>query len=86
MLAAETAGLALARVRPSIEAPRRSGGRGRRSMRRSHASDAVPALGAPARRGRGGAARDGRADAFVAFAGGDEATRDDALACVEINQ
>ena len=90
MLAAETAGLALARVRPSIEAlaalckARASAV----DAPLEHPSDAVLALGAAGAVEVAAAPLETAvADVFVdAFVGRDDVTRDDVLTCVEINQ
>ena len=90
MLAAETAGQALARIRPSIAAlaafceARASADDAQLAL----ASDAVLAPGAAGAVEVAAAPLETAvADAFVdAFVGRDDLTRDDVLTCVEINQ
>jgi len=90
MLAAETAGQALARVRPAIDAlatfseERASAVEAPLAL----ASDVVLALGAAGAVEVAAAPLETAvADAFVdAFVGRDDLTRDDVLTCVEINQ
>ena len=90
MLAAETAGQALARVRPAIDAlatfseERASAVEAPLAL----ASDVVLALGAAgAVEVAAAPLATAVADAFVdAFVGRDDLTRDDVLTCVEINQ
>ena len=90
MLAAETAGQALARVQPAIDALA-AFCEARASAVEApleHASDAVLALGAAgAVEVAAAPLATAVADAFVSsFVGGGDVTRDDVLTCVEINQ
>ena len=88
MLAAETAGQALARVRPAIDAlAALCEARASADAPLALPSDAVLAPGAAGAVEIAPSLEAAVVDSFVdAFVGRDDVTRDDVLTCVEINQ